>query len=87
MLPNLPNKYSLNIVIQHYEVFIQSDSFSLATVSKHTIFFILKNTKLFKVCLDNRSGRFLKDGAKALAKLVTDLCSTFSDLCKAKTNK
>ena len=86
-LPKLLNKYSLNTVIQHYKVFIQSDSFNLATASKHTISFILKNTKVLKVGLDNRSGGFLKNGAKGLAKLVTDLCNNFTDLCKAKTNK
>ena len=86
-LPKRPDKYSLNIKIQHYDVFIQSDSFNLATVSKHTILFISKNTKVFKVGLDSRSGRFLKDGGKVLAKFVTDLCNNFNDLCKAKTKK
>ena len=71
-----PNKFTLNTVFQHYKGIIQSDSFNLATVSENTILTILKNTKVSKAAgLDNLSGCFLKDGAKVLAKPVTDLCN------------
>ena len=82
-------KDSKNTVFQHYKGIIQSDSFNLATVSKNTILTILKNTKVSKAAgLDNRSGRFLKDGAKVLAKPITDICNLsitsgkFPDSCK-----
>ena len=84
-----PNKFILNTVFQHYKGIIQSDSFNLATVSENTMLTILKNTKVSKAAgLDNLSGRFLKDGAKVLAKSITDICNlsitsgTFSDSCK-----
>ena len=84
-----PNKSTLNTVFQHYKSIIQSDSFNLATVSKNTILTILKSTKVSKAAgLDNLSLRFLKDGAKVLAKHTTDLYNlsinsgTFLDSCK-----
>ena len=73
-LPKLPNKFTLNSVFQHYKGTIQSDSFNLATAPKNTILTIFKNTEVYKAAgLDNLSGRFLKDGAKVLAKPLTDL--------------
>ena len=75
-LPKPPNKFTLNAVFQHYKGIIQSDSFNLATVSENTILTILKNTKVSKAAgLDNLFGPFLKDGAKVLAKPITDLCN------------
>ena len=68
-------KDSKNTVFQHYKGIIQSDSFNLATVSKNTILIILKNTKVFFKGLDNQSGHFLRDGAKVLAKPITDICN------------
>ena len=93
-LPKSPNKFALNTVFQHYKGIIQSDSFNLATVSESTILTILKNTKVSKAAaLDNLSGRFLKDGAKVLAKPINELCKLlitsekFPDSCsKAKAN-
>ena len=89
-LPIPPNKFTLNTVFQHYKGIIQSDSFNLATVSESTILTILKNTKVSQAAgfLDNLSGRFLKDGAKVLAKPTTELCNLsitsgkFPDSCK-----
>ena len=88
-LPKPPNKFTLSIVIQHYKGIIRSDSFNLATVSEYTILTILKTTKVSKAAgLDNLSGCFLKDGAKVLAKPITDTCNLsitsgkFPDSCK-----
>ena len=84
-----PNKFTLNSVFQHYKGIIQSDSFNLVTVSENTILTVLKNTKVSKAAgLDNLSGRFLKDGAKVLAKRIADICNLsitsgkFPDSCK-----
>ena len=75
-LPKPPNKFTLNSVFQHYKGITQSDSFNLATVSENTILTILKNTEVSKAAgLGNLSGRFLKDGAKILAKPITDICN------------
>ena len=89
MLPKLPNKFALHTAFQHYKGIIHSDSFNLATVSENTILTISKNTKVSKAAgLDNLSGRFLKDGAKVLAKPITDLINLsitsgkFPDSCK-----
>ena len=83
------NKFALNTVFQHYKSIIQSDSFNLATISENTILTILKSTKVSKAAgLDNLPCRFLKDGAKVLAKHTTDLCNlsvnsgTFLNSCK-----
>ena len=88
-LPKPPNKFTLNSVFQHYKCTIQSDSFNLATAPKNTILTIFKNTEVYKAAgLDNLSGRFLKDGAKVLAKSITDLINLpitsgkFPDSCK-----
>ena len=72
-LPKPPNKFTLNTVFQHYKYIIQSDSFNLATVSENTILTILKILKYLKQLVWKISGRFLKDGAKVLAKPITEL--------------
>ena len=78
-LPKLPNKFTLNSVFQHYKGIIQSESFNLATVSENTILTILKSTKVSKAAgFDNLSGPFLKEGAKILAKPITDICRPIS---------
>ena len=75
-LPKPSNKFTLNTVFHYYNDIIQSDSFNLAAVYENSILTILKNTKVSKEAgLDNLSGRFLKDGARVLAKPITELCS------------
>ena len=44
--PKAPNKCTLNTDFQHYKGIIQTNSFSLATVSENTILNILKNTNI-----------------------------------------
>ena len=57
---NLPNKFILNIVSQNYKCIIQSNSFSLATISENTKLTVLKNTKVYNASgLDNMPGCFL----------------------------
>ena len=83
MLPKAPNKYSINTVIKYYEHMIQGSHFNLASVSENSILTISKSTGL-----DSLSGLFLKDGAKFLAKPISDLCNlsinseNFPDSCK-----
>ena len=89
MLPKAPNKYTINTVIKYYKHMIQSSHFNLAAVFENSILTILKSTQVSKAAsLDSLSGHFLKDGAKILAKLISDSCNLsinsekFLDLCK-----
>ena len=71
-----PNKYSVNTVIKYYEYVIQDTHFNLASVSKNLILTILKSTQVSKAAgLDGLSDRFLKNGAKLLAKSISDSCN------------
>ena len=74
MLPKAPNKYSINTVIKYYVYMIRGSHFHLASVSKNPILTILKSTQVSEVAgLDSLSGHFLNDGAKFLAKPISDL--------------
>ena len=54
----------------------QGSPFNLTSVSENSILTILKSTQVSKAAgLDGLSGRFLKDGAKFLAKPISDLCN------------
>ena len=76
MLPKALNKYSVNTAIKYYEHMIQGSRFNLASVSEKSIPTILKATQVSKAAgLDGLFGRFLKDGAKILAKPISDLCN------------
>ena len=76
LLPNPPNKYSINTVIKYYEHVIRGDHFNLAPASESSILIILKATKVLKaVGLGNLSECFLKDEAKFLSKPISDLCN------------
>ena len=94
MQPKAPNKYSVNTVIKYYEDMIQSSHFDLTSVSANSILTVLKSTQISKAtALDWLSGRFLKHGAKFLAKAITDLCNLsinskeFPDLRKVAKRK
>ena len=55
---------------------IQGCHFNLTSVSGNSILTILKATQISKAAgLDNLSGSILKDGAKFLAKSISDLCN------------
>ena len=59
---------------------IQGCHFNLTSVSENLILTILKATQVSKAAgLDNLSGRFLKNGAKFLAKPISDLCNLSID--------
>ena len=70
MFPNAPKKYLINTVIKYYEHTIQGSHFNLASVSENSILTILK-----QLVLTVLSWRFLKDGAKFLAKPISYLCN------------
>ena len=68
---------------------VQDYHFNMASVSENSILTILKPTQVSKAAgLDSLSGRFLKDGAKFLAKPISDLYNLsinsekFPHICK-----
>ena len=68
---------------------IQGCHFNLTSVSNNSILTHLKATQVLKAAgLDDLSVHFQKDGAKFLAKQISDLCNLsinsekFPDLCK-----
>ena len=62
---------------------IQGSHFNLASVFKNSVLTILKSTQVSKAAsLDCSSGHFLIDGAKFLAKPVSEV----SDLCDLSLN-
>ena len=76
MLPKASNKYSINTVIKYYGHMIQGSHFNLTSVSENSILTILKSTQVSKAAgLDGLSWHFLKEGAKFLAKPISDLCN------------
>ena len=71
MLHQASNKCCIKTIIKYYEHIIQG---SLPSVSKISILNILKSTQFSKAAgFDSLFGCFLKDGAKVLAKLISDL--------------
>ena len=62
----------VNTAIKYYEQMILGWNFDLASLSENSIVTISKATQ---VCVDNLSGRFMKDRAKLLSKLISDLCN------------
>ena len=67
---------TINTAIKYYKHITQGSPFNLASVSVNSILTILKSTQVSKAAaLDSLSGCFLKDGAKILAKPISDLCN------------
>ena len=63
-LPNSPHKYNLHSVIRYYSSFMISDDFCLSNTYEEKVLKIMTNIESSKAAgVDERSGRFLKDGA------------------------
>ena len=63
-LPNPPDKYNLQSVLRYYSSFTISDYFCLSNTSEEKVLKIMTNIESSKAAgVDERSGRFLKDGA------------------------
>ena len=55
---------------------IEGSHFNLASIFEKSILIFLKSTQVLKAAgLDGLSGHFLKEGAKFLAKPISDLCN------------
>ena len=88
-LPQSPNRYTIKFVSDFYEKLSLSENFKLDSITEGYLLNVLKNIEATKTAgIDQISGKFLKDGARILAKPVSELCSfsmalgSFPDACK-----
>ena len=73
-LSNPSNKYGVLSVAQHYSHSGLIKKFDLLPTEKDDALKILRNIDTSKAAgIDRLPGRFLKDGANVLAKMVTDI--------------
>ena len=89
-LPSPTNKFGKEAVKKYYEnINLDGKSFSLRPTMQASVLKLLEEVNPSKSAgIDNVAGRFLKEGAPALALPITDLCnlsislSSFPDDCK-----
>ena len=89
-LPAAPNRFGMNTVETYYRKYnLNGKDFSFTATTEGNILKLLKDINPSKAAgLDNIAGKFLKEGASALAKPVTQICnlsislSVFPDRCK-----
>ena len=77
-LPHTPNNFDLDSVLAYYKRFLNTENqkFTFLPTSEDEILKLLKDTNPEKAAgIDNLSGRFLKDGAAALALPISKLCN------------
>ena len=75
-LPKSPNRYTIKSVSDYYEKLPLSENFKLDSITEGYLFNVLKNVEVTKAAgLDQISGKFLKDGARILAKPISELCN------------
>ena len=89
ILPKPPKKFGKRYISSFYEKLNINSIFTFKSVDEETIVKILQNMKESKAAgIDNINGRFLKDGAKIMAKPIAQLCnlsltlSLFPSCCK-----
>ena len=71
-LPKPPDKYNLRSVIQYYSIFAITADFCVVGNAEKQVLKIMQNIKSSKAPgVDKLSGKFLKDVADILAKLVS----------------
>ena len=85
----MPNRYTIKFVSDYYEKLSLSENFKLDSITEGYLFNVLKNIEITKAAgIDQISGKFLKDGARILAKPISELCNlsmalgSFPDACK-----
>ena len=85
----MPNQYTIIFVSDYYEKLSLSENFELVLITEGYLFNILKNVEVTKAAgTDKISGKFLKDGARILAKPICELCNlsmslgSFPNACK-----
>ena len=88
-LPKSPNRYTIKFVSDYYKKHSLSENFKLDSIPEGYFFNILNNVEVTKAArIDQISGKFLKDGARILAKPISELFNpsmtlgSFPDACK-----
>ena len=88
-LPKSPNRYTIKFVSDYYKKLSLSENFNLYATTEGYLFNILKNVEVTKAArIDQISGKLIKDGARILAKPISELCNLsmtlegFPDACK-----
>ena len=76
-LPKSPNRYTIKFVSNYYKKLSLSENSKLDSTTEGYLFIILKNVnEVTKAAgIDQISGKFLKDGARILAKPISELCN------------
>ena len=86
-------RFGLNSVQQYYEKILKypKSKFEFKVVSDETVLKLFQDLDENRAAgLDNLSGKFLKDGATVLAKLISQICnlsikySIFLSTCNSK---
>ena len=87
--PKSPNRYTIKSVSDYYEKLPLSENFKLDSITEGYLFNLLKNVEITKAAgLDQISVKFLKDGARILAKPISELgnlsiaLGSFPDACE-----
>ena len=73
-LPNAPNKYKIDSVLQYYSKFLIAKAFHLSITSQEEVLKIIQHVDISKAAgIDNLSGNFLRDRAEILAKPLSEM--------------
>ena len=88
-LPKVPNWCTIKFVSDYYKKLSLPENLTLDWTTEGYLFKLLKNVEVTKAAgIDQISGKFLKDGARILAKPISQLCNlsmtlgSFPDACK-----
>ena len=73
-LPNSPDKYNLESVINYYSSFTIADNFCLNKTSENKALKIIKEIEISKAASMNKlSGQFLRDAAEILSRPICEM--------------
>ena len=87
-LPKSPSRYTIKFVSDYYKKLSLSENFKLDSTTEGYLFNILKNVEVAKAAgIDKISGKFLKDGARILAKPISELLGGFSRCLQNRKGK
>ena len=88
-LAKSPYRYTIKFVSDYDKKFSLSENFKFDSITEGSLFNVLKNFEVKKAAgLNQISRKCLKDGARILAKSISELCNlnvalgSFPDACK-----
>ena len=71
--PIAPNRYTIKFVSDYHKKISLSENFKLDSTTEVYLFMLLKNVEVTKAAeIDQISGKFLNNGARILAKPISD---------------